>query len=78
MRADCRLSPRSFNRRAPPFICHNLTHQSIEQGEGNGDDGLFAYDDFADLDDRILVGIVRDVRQDLLRVRSKATLKCLD
>src|SRR3954454_10898455 len=39
---------------------------------------LSADDDFADLDDRGLVGIVRDVGHDLLGMRAKAGLEGLD
>src|SRR5262249_34718128 len=39
---------------------------------------LSAYDHFADLDDRGLVSVVRDVRHDLFRMGSKTCLKRLD
>ena len=39
---------------------------------------LSAYDDFTDLDDRGLVGIVWDVCHDLLGMRPKTSLECLD
>src|SRR5690349_12834687 len=39
---------------------------------------LSAYDDFTDLDDRRLVGVVRDIRHDLLGVRPEAGLEGFD
>jgi hypothetical protein len=39
---------------------------------------LLAYNDFTDLDNRGLVGIVWDVCHDLLGMRPKASLECLD
>src|SRR5258706_13254 len=37
-----------------------------------------AYDDFTDLDDRRLIGIVRDVCHDLFGMRPKTSLECVD
>jgi len=39
---------------------------------------LSAYDDFTDLDDRRLIGIVWDVCHDLFGMRPKTSLECVD